>query len=281
MGLVGRLCMPPRVDGLVLLSAGFFGGALVSYAVQRYLKSKQRLGRVYCRSSGRMKLFTKNSFRSASVLWALHELNLQDECDIIDEPSTRIRPSNGDISPGVDPMNIRLLEEEVQPPILQLPSGKSMHRADAICLYLAELCEDLQASHDFLPQYYSWSLYASETLDPWIQILLVEKYLTRESRKNRDLQRQTSTKLLQGIHDLNNLLSQQKYIAGNRFSMADVIVGYSIIFTFFINYGQIFVDLPNVRAYLDRVTRRKSFLQTVGTQENWREIVNILQTEPL
>lgn len=58
--------------------------------------------------------------------------------------------------------------------------------------------------------------------------------------------------------------------------MADVIVGYSLLFVFFVNGGQFFVDAPYVREYLDRIMDRPRFKRSVGREEDWRQIVDLL-----
>ena len=54
------------------------------------------------------------------------------------------------------------------------------------------------------------------TMEPFVQILMEERYLTRESRKNRELQREKTAKLMESLNALEKHLANRKYICLNR-----------------------------------------------------------------
>ena len=57
-----------------------------------------------------------------------------------------------------------------------------------------------------------------------------------------------------------------------------MLVGYTVVFTYVINGGQVFADLPYVRQYLDRLRTRPDFQECVGTEEDWKLSIQDLET---
>jgi hypothetical protein len=90
------------------------------------------------------------------------EVGLENECEIVHDVTTPTT-SNGSIPQDsdevVDPLNVEMHNDGIEPPVLRLPSGRAMCRPDAICLYLAEVSESLLAPYDSLHRYYRFAAY--------------------------------------------------------------------------------------------------------------------------
>ena len=55
------------------------------------------------------------------------------------------------------------------------------------------------------------------------------------------------------------------------FSMADVVVGYTVMFVSAINNGSLLDGLTSVQAYLERLKARPAFLSSMGTLADWTQ----------
>ena len=55
----------------------------------------------------------------------------------------------------------------------------------------------------------------------------------------------------------------------HRFTAADVVVGYCVMWTSVIKGGRIIYDYPNVKSYLAILKTRPKFAKTMGTARDW------------
>lgn len=54
-----------------------------------------------------------------------------------------------------------------------------------------------------------------------------------------------------------------------RFTVADIVVGYTVMWTSVIKGGRMIFDYDNVKAYLNRLKARPAFHEAMGTPREW------------
>ncbi|MBD2315206.1 glutathione S-transferase family protein [Desertifilum sp. FACHB-1129] len=152
-------------------------------------------------------------------------------------------------------VNLRAGEQQ-QPEFLAInPMGKVPAIADgdfklwesgAILLYLAEKHGDLPEDLETRSQVLQWVMFANATLGPAI---------VGEASRDRAM--------TQLFGPLNQMLEQQPFLLGDRFSVADVALGALLAF-FPIMLKIDYSDYPAIGNYVKRLSERPAFANTVG-----------------
>lgn len=176
-----------------------------------------------------LRLYGGARSRATIVRWYLEELGVPYEFVLLDMAAGEHRqPDFLSINPfGKVPT---IVDGEV-----------TLSESGAILLYVAEREGQLPANPGDRALVYQWVLFANATLGPGIFV---------EASREREM-----PKLLTPLHDR---LSQQPYLLGDTFSVADVAVG-SIL-----AYIPLMLQLdlsayPGVVTYIDRVTSRPAY----------------------
>lgn len=204
-----------------------------------------------------MKLYHFPRTRSARVFWAAHELG-----ESLDVHTVNLREG-----------------EHKQPPYLEVnPHGwvpalhdeerdVTLFESGAICLHLAENSANADA---LLPPAgsgaralcYQLTFYANATLDditipPYLQI----QFRPEEKRDNVmiDLCFKKWGEVVAPY--LSGLLGEQDFLCGERFSLADVMVGYDLFFALELDLLE---ESPNLEVYVERITEREGFQKAFG-----------------
>jgi glutathione S-transferase len=129
--------------------------------------------------------------------------------------------------------------------------GKVVTEAAAICLYLAEAFPEanLKPLEHERADYYRWTFFASATLEQGLAFRMTGIEL--DERQKAQMGCGDSECALQTLAEH---LSRNAYVAGERFTAADVYVGSQLNF-----FVRMFKAVPTCEAfehYLDRVTSR-------------------------
>lgn len=185
-------------------------------------------------SASQLRLYGGPRTRSPLVQWYLEELNV---------PYRYI--------------SLNIQENEHQKPeyLAINPMGKvpalvdedfTIWESGAILLYLAEKYGDLPDDVEARSQRVQWVLFANATLGPGLFL---------PDRRDREMPRL--------LEPLNQLLSQQPFLLGSNLDVADVAVASYLYYAQMLtklDYG----DYPAIVAYLERITSRKAFQNTLG-----------------
>ena len=187
----------------------------------------------------------KGLVRDFRVLWALEELGLSYACHWMDatkgeqklDPNRSINPF-GKI-PSLTDGELKLFE-----------SGAIIH-------YLYEKAGKLPSDTVTRKQLLQWMFAALNTLEmPFIELLRWDVFW--EGRPGRDVQYPELMEACKTrLADLERALGSKPYLLGETFGPADILM------TSTLDYGkhkpEIFVNVPGVRAYLERVKARPAF----------------------
>lgn len=132
--------------------------------------------------------------------------------------------------------------------------GKIITEAAAICLYLADVFPDanLKPLEDERADYYRWMIFAAATLEQGLAF------------KALNVELDDKQKLMCGCGDFDTALAtlaahlaKNDYVAGKRFTAADVYVGSQL--NLFVRMFKMAPTCDAFENYLDRVTARAAF----------------------
>lgn len=142
---------------------------------------------------------------------------------------------------------------------------QAIFESAAICAYLA----DLHLEKGFAPalssperaSYQQWMYFAASTIDPVAtRIMIIEDISAGEVRTQKE------SALLEDLRDamiaLDHTLSKNSYLVGNRFSAADICVGYHLYFCqLWPELDAVVQEFPNVVSYVKRLTERPAAIE--------------------
>jgi glutathione S-transferase len=173
-----------------------------------------------------LKLYGGARSRATIVQWGLEELEVPYEFVLLDMQTGEHR----------------------QPAFLSInPMGKvpaivdgdlKLWESGAILLYLAEKYDPSPISPEQRAELTQWVMFTNATLGPNI---------FAEASRDREI--------LNLFPPLNQLLEQQPFLMGDRFTMADVAVG-SVLYYMTLMLKLEFTDYPAIAAYLQRLSTR-------------------------
>jgi glutathione S-transferase len=193
-----------------------------------------------------MKLYGFATFdRSAKARWLLTELGVAfDDYHLDNEAKEHESPAFLKLNPMG---RIPVLEHDLG---VTFESG-------AICMYLADRFAERglapPPSSPTRPAYLQWMFFASATLDTLqTRIMVIEDIPAGEVRSQKE------TALLSDLSDavsaIDLAVSRDSYLVGNRFSAADICVGYHLFFlTLWPELNAVIRKFPRATAYLDRL----------------------------
>jgi glutathione S-transferase len=180
-----------------------------------------------------LKLYGGARSRASIIQWYLEELALPYEYILLDMQAGEHR------QPGflaINPMGKvpAIIDNELK-----------LWESGAILLYLADKYGGISTPEE-RAQWAQWTLFANATLGPGIFV---------EANREREMPRLMTP--------LDEIFSQQPFLLGDRFTVADVAVG-SLL-----SYIPIMLKLdlssyPNVLKYMQQIVERPAFQKTIG-----------------
>jgi glutathione S-transferase len=194
--------------------------------------------------------------RSFRALWALEEIGLDYELKMLPFPPRFLAREYLEINPlGTIPC---LIDGETR-----------MTESSAICLYLAERyrAAELTVATDE-PAYgaYLNGLFFGEATLTFPQTIVL-RYSRLESEERRLPQAATDYArwFLARLRAVDAIVSGQDYYCAGRFTMADISIGYALLFANALGLDGDFSDA--LRAYWKRLSTRSAFLAAQAAQE--------------
>lgn len=197
-----------------------------------------------------MKLFHCRDSRSTRPLWALEEMGFAYELEILRFPPRIFQKEYMGINPlGTVPF---FIDGETR-----------MTESVAICQYLVDRYRrddfGLLPSHAEYGAYLNWLHHADATLTFPLAVIMRYRHVEVPARRLPQAAQDYKAFFLGRLKLLNAHLASHKYLCAERFTIADICVGFALHFG-----GSPFIDIadayePQVRDYLARLRERPAF----------------------
>jgi glutathione S-transferase len=196
------------------------------------------------------------SARSFRPLWTLEELGLEYELLMLPFP------------PRVHARQFMELNPAGTIPAMR--DGQTwMTESVAICQYLAARHADAGLAVDVdepdFGAYLNWSAYGEATLTFPQTIVLRYSRFEPEPRKLPQAVEDYSRWFLARLKPLEATLQERSFLAADRFTVADVSVGYALMLAGFLGLDAQFP--PRVRAYWEQLQKRDGFRRALQSQD--------------
>ena len=198
-----------------------------------------------------MKLFHCFNSRSLRPLWCLEELGLDYELEVMPFPPRFEREGYLDINPlGTVPTFT--------------DGNRTLTESTAICQYLVEhygptALAVRQDEADY-GDYLNWLYRSDATFTFPLALILRYTQLEPEGRKNSQVVEDYTIWFYSRIRALETALQDKQFLVENRFTIADIAVGYSLHFGMRLGLSERYK--PNTARYLGALMSRPAFQKT-------------------
>jgi len=195
--------------------------------------------------------------RSFRVLWTLEELGLPYELKMLPFPPRALARSFRDVNPlGTIPYFV--------------DGDTRMSESAAICQYLASRygdgALDVAREHPAFGDYLNFLHFGEATLTfPQTLVLRYERFESPE-RRIPSVAQDYRTWFLARLKTLEPRLADRAYLAADRFTAADVSVGYALLLASFLDMAPQFT--PAVAAYWARLQDRPAFARAQRSERD-------------
>lgn len=204
------------------------------------------------------KLWHSYSARSLRPLWALEEMGLEYELELLPFPPRVFKRDYLEINAlGTVPF---------------FTHGKvEMTESSGICLYLVETFEKfefgLPAGHVEYGDYLNWLFHSDATLTFPQTIVLRYSQLEPKDRRLPQAVEDYSTWFIKRLKRLNAHLAGRDYLCDGRFTIADIAIGYALYLGESLGLDQFYE--PVVADYWQRLKQRPAFIkaEAIGSEQ--------------
>jgi glutathione S-transferase len=196
-----------------------------------------------------MKLWHCNGARSLRPLWALEEMGLDYELEVMPFPPRIFQREYLEVnSLGTIPF---FVDGETQ-----------MTESAGICQYLVDRYQrydfGLQPDHPEYGAYLNWLHHSDATLT-FPQTISLRYYYLDPTPEKQAVADDYAKWFIARLKRLNAHLENNDYLVDNRFTIADIAVGYALFLGVALKLDERYA--PQVRDYLARLTERPAFLR--------------------
>lgn len=160
-------------------------------------------------------------------------------------------------------------------PALVVNDEFTMIEGAAICLYLADMYENLLPELEYKVEYYRWIVYTASTFDNIVGCLHQQLVETPLINQNPETLRHAFRAFHSFARALNDTLEDKEFICGDKFTAADCVVGFTLWWAYTIQQGTLLLAYPALLDYLDRLRSRQAFSDTFGDDESfdWNQLI--------
>ena len=199
-----------------------------------------------------MKLWHCSGARSLRPLWALEEMGLDYELEILPFPPRLFnREYLGQNSLGTVPF---FVDGDVE-----------MTESAGICQYLVDCHQQyefgLKPDHPEYGAYLNWLHHSDATLT-FPQTIAMRYYYLEPTPEKQAVADDYAKWFIARLRRLDNHLENHDYLVDNRFTVADIAVGYALYLGRFLKFSDRYK--PQTAAYLERLMARPAFLRADG-----------------
>lgn len=194
-----------------------------------------------------MKLWHCNGARSLRPLWALEEMGLDYELEVLPFPPRIFQRE--------------YLEENSLGTVPFFRDGEvTMTESSAICQYLVDRYArwdfGLQPDHPEYGAYLNWLHHADATLT-FPQTITMRYYYLEPSEAKQEVADDYARWFIARLRRLDAHLADHDYLVDGRFTVADIAIGYALFLARSLQLDERFK--PQTRAYLERLMERPAF----------------------
>ncbi len=202
-----------------------------------------------------MKLWHCNGARSLRPLWALEEMGLDYELELLPFPPRVFqRDYLGVNSLGTVPYFV--------------DGDTVMTESSAICQYLVDRYDQydfgLRSDHPHYGAYLNWLHHADATLT-FPQTISMRYKILEPTPEKQAVADDYGKWYLARLRMLNAHLEDHEYLVDERFTIADIAVGYALYLGVGLKFAELYA--PQTRAYLERLQARPAFQRANGYGE--------------
>ncbi|MAP12525.1 MAG: glutathione S-transferase [Gammaproteobacteria bacterium] len=202
-----------------------------------------------------MKLWHCANARSFRALWALEEMGLDYELEVLPFPPRVFKKDYLSINPlGTIPYLV--------------DGDTHMTESSGICLYLVERFQryelGLKADHPEYGDYLNWLFHSDATLTFPQTIYFRYDRLEPPERRNPQAAEDYRKWYLARLRRLNKHLESREFLVAGRFTVADIAIHYALFFGESLGLADDYV--PPVREYLERLKQRPAFIRAQSAQ---------------
>ena len=199
-----------------------------------------------------MKLWHCSGARSLRPLWALEEMGLDYELEILPFPPRMFnREYLGVNSLGTVPFFV--------------DGDTEMTESAGICQYLVDRYQQydfgLQADHPEYGAYLNWLHHSDATLT-FPQTIAMRYYYLDPTPEKQGVADDYAKWFIARLRRLDTHLESCDYLVDKRFTIADIAVGYALYLGRFLKFDQHYQ--PQTLAYLERLCERPAFARADG-----------------
>jgi len=202
-----------------------------------------------------VKLWHCQNARSLRPLWALEEMELEYELEVLPFPPRIFQQEY-------------LRENALGTVPLFRDGALEMTESTAICQYLVDRHPDkglgLQPDHPQYGDYLNWLHHADATLTFPLTIVL-RYYHLEPSPEKQQVADDYSRFFIGRLKRLDAHLEHHEYLVDGRFTIADIAVGYALFLGKFLELEKFYK--PGTAAYLDRLMARPAFALSLSLGE--------------
>ena len=194
-----------------------------------------------------MKLWHCNGARSLRAVWALEEMGLDYELEVLPFPPRIFQRD--------------YLQENVLGTVPFLRDGEvTMTESSAICQYLVDRYQQwdfgLKPDHPQYGDYLNWLHHSDATLT-FPQTITMRYYYLEPSEAKQEVADDYAKWFIARLRRLDAHLENNDYLVDDRFTVADIAVGYALYLAATLRLDERFA--PHTRAYLERLKARPAF----------------------
>lgn len=194
-----------------------------------------------------MKLWHCKGARSLRPLWALEEMGLEYELEVMPFPPRIFHKEYLGVNAlGTIPF---LVDGETE-----------MTESAGICQYLVDRYEQydfgLRADHPEYGAYLNWLHHSDATLT-FPQTISMRYYLLEPSPEKQGVADDYAKWFIARLKRLNTHLESHEYLVDNRFTIADIAVGYALYLGVALKLDERYK--PQTREYLEKLIARPAF----------------------
>lgn len=199
-----------------------------------------------------LKLWHCKDTRSLRPLWALEEMGIDYELEVMPFPPRVFQKEYLEVNPlGTIPY---------------MQDGETtMTESTGICHYLVEKYQQkefgLQPDHAEYGDYLNWLYHSDATLTFPQTLYLRYNIMEPEERKQPQVADDYRKWYLARLRKLNEHIFNREFLCDGRFTIADIAIGYALYLGEWIGIGGDYE--PQTQAYLERLKARPGFIRAV------------------
>ena len=200
-----------------------------------------------------MKLYYAPQTRSARPRWVLEELGVPYELAQLDMTKGEHKK----------PEYMKIHPHGAVPALVD--GDLAMFESAAICMYLADkFPEKGLAPAVGTPArglYYQWMMYGMATLEPPVLQIFLNTVMLPEAERSAAAVAKAKVQFADVARVLSNALTGRRYMVGDEFSAADVLIGGTLAWASFMG---LLADQPVLQEYVQRLSERPAFKRAQG-----------------